>query len=56
MRKAKVRVGDTPDEPTLWGFGMDDEEMPAGSNYSILIGYKTPEEQDASAHVPGSAH
>src|SRR5580693_5103987 len=52
MRKAKIRVGNTPAEPTLWGFGMDDEEMPVcSSNYGILIGYKTREEQAAAVRT-----
>lgn len=50
MRKAKIRVGDTPDELTMWAFYRD-ERVPGGSNYDILIGYKTPEEQAAAVHT-----
>ena len=48
MKEAKVRVGESPDEPTMWGIkgwrNLPDTPI-MHSNYDALIGYKTQEEQ-----------
>jgi hypothetical protein len=54
MQKAQVQVGSTPSEPTLWGIASGGEDISVAgmeSNYDLLIGYKTSEEQLAAVRT-----
>jgi hypothetical protein len=48
MRRSAVIVGESG-EPTVWA--IDAPERAGESNYDVLIGYKTPEEQEAAVET-----
>jgi hypothetical protein len=48
MRKATVHVGELPGEQTFWSFGAD---IALKSNYDVVVGYKTAEEQAAAVQT-----
>jgi hypothetical protein len=48
MRQATVVLGENPDQQTLWDI---DNILGAESNYDLLVGYPTAEEQRTVAHT-----